>query len=215
MSVSPEEDDEGAARRDPDSENKKHDTFEKLTLATAIVGVVVLCVYTALTGYQAYIAKDSAQRQLRAYVSAAVDKQPIMSGPDQPEIGLVFKNNGQTPAYDLTTRMLISFGSGPLTSEEVANGIADFKKTTRRSSSTLFPGAEVRSSTQLEEGIVLSSEDKWTIELGVRTLWVFGEVEYVDAFSKPHFTHFRLYMRGPKMLRANKLVWAEEGNEAD
>jgi hypothetical protein len=47
------------------------------------------------------------------------------------------------------------------------------------------------------------------------TLWVNGEVNYSDAFGYPRFTRFRLLMNGAAGFRYNRLIWAEQGNEAN
>ena len=60
--------------------NKPGDAFDWITLNTAIVGVIVLCIYTGLTGYQAYLAKDTAERQLRAYLSASFEWPDVFWG---------------------------------------------------------------------------------------------------------------------------------------
>jgi hypothetical protein len=194
--------------------DKKHDAFEKATLATAIIGVVFLIAYTVLTGYQAYLAKDTAQRQLRAYVSAIVEKHPDLDGSSPPEVGMVFKNNGQTPAYKVEARFVVYLGREQLSESDIGETKALLDKL-RKSASILFPGQEFRTSSVPGIGIPLTSDDKAEVAMGARVLWVVGEVTYVDAFGYDHFTRFRLYMGGINEIRYRKFIWADEGNEAN
>jgi hypothetical protein len=83
----------------PDPKEKKHDAFEKTTLVTAIVGVIILCVYTRLTAYQASIAKDTEERQLRAYLLVNIGK--TRKSGNAVSADLLIQQVGATPAYDL------------------------------------------------------------------------------------------------------------------
>jgi hypothetical protein len=192
----------------------QRDAFERATLATAIVGVVVLCIYTALTGYQAYIAKDSAQRQLRAYVSVNIEKHPDLDNSNLPEMVVLFKNNGQTPAYDVDARFEVYIGDQRLTDSDMSK-IRPALDELNKSVSVLFPSQEFREASVPGVGIPLTQEDKTLVSMGAKTLWVVGRATYTDAFGYPRFTHFRLYMRGAVDTRYHKFIWAADGNEAN
>jgi|ERR1700733_14587262 hypothetical protein len=195
-------------------QNKKHDAFEVATLVTAIVGVIILCAYTGLTGYQAYLAKDTAERQLRAYMSASIEKQPDLDGPAPAEVTIVYKNNGQTPAYRVQARAIFSVGDSELSEKDI-EGIRKVIKTLRKSETVVFPGQEIRGATIPGVGIPLTEGDKITINLGARVLWLNGEITYLDAFGVSRFTNFRLYFSGAQDTRVHKFVWADTGNEAN
>jgi hypothetical protein len=155
----------------PDPQNEKHDAFEKVTLATAIVGVVILCVYTGLTGYQAYIAKDTAQRQLRAYVSAEIEKHPDLDSQDHlPEVVVIYKNNGQTPAYNVAARVIFYIGDAQLTDSDLRT-VRDSLDNLGKSESVLFPGQAFRESTVPGIGIPLSQDQKIAVSMGAKVLW--------------------------------------------
>jgi hypothetical protein len=199
---------------DSGTQQPKHDAFEKTTLATAIVGVIVLCIYTGLTGYQAYIAKDSAERQLRAYISAVIERQPDLDGPSPPEVVILFKNNGQTPAYKVEARASFFVAGENLTETEV-NDIRAFLSKLGRSESVVFPNQEIRIASVPGIGIPLSPEQKIGISMGAQVLWVMGEVTYTDAFGVPRFNRFRLYMGGTVVARYRKFLWADTGNDTN
>jgi hypothetical protein len=192
----------------------QHDAFERATLVTAIVGVVVLCVYTGLTGYQAYIAKDSAQRQLRAYVSASIEKHPDVDGSDLPEITVVYKNHGQTPAYNVEARMVVLVAGDELTDSEISE-TRTFLAKLGKSESVLFPGQEFREASVPGIRIPLSQDQKIAVGMGAKVLWVIGEVTYTDAFGASRFNHFRLNTGGGVAARYHKFFWADTGNEAN
>jgi hypothetical protein len=214
MTVGSEESPVDVPKSDAKSTDKKHDAFEKATLATAIAGIIILCVYTGLTAYQACIAKDTAERQLRAYMSAAVEKQPDLDGPAPAEVTILYKNNGQTPAYRVQTRAVFSVGDSELSKEDI-EGIRKDLKALRKSETVVFPGQEIRGATIPGVGIPLTEGDKITINLGARVLWLNGEITYLDAFGISRFTNFRLYFSGAQDTRMHKFVWADAGNEAN
>ncbi len=204
-----------APKGNDDPQKKEHDTFEKLTLATAIAGVILLAVYTGLTAYQAYIAKDTARRQLRAYISVAVEKQPNLNESGPPNATLLFKNTGQTPAYEVRIHSVWSVLDGDTINNDQIKQIRDYMATLKGFESAMFPGQEFRQSAEPTKGIPITDGQKISISLGAMTLWVNGEIVYEDAFGYPHFTHFRLFMNGEEGNRYGKLIWADKGNEAN
>jgi hypothetical protein len=189
----------------------KHDAFEIATLATAIVGVVILCIYTALTGYQALIAKDTAERQLRAYLSVKIEEQPDLDAPGAPRMVLLFRNNGQTPAFHVQAQASIFTAGQELTASDLKD-TRDFLDKLPKSEIVLFPGQEFRESPAA--GIPVTNDQRIAISMGAGVLWVVGEIAYIDAFGKQRATHFRLYMGGVA-ARQRKFVWANVGNDAD
>ena len=194
-----------------DLQKGKHDAFEKATLTTAIAGVVILCIYTGLTGYQAFIAKDTAERQLRAYLSVKIEEQPDLDTPGTPRMVLLFKNNGQTPAFHVQAQASI-FTAGQELSATDLKDTRDFLDKLPKSETVLFPGQEFRESP--EAGIPVTNDQKIAISMGASVLWVVGGITYTDAFGKPRATRFRLYMGGVA-ARQHKFVWANGGNDAD
>jgi hypothetical protein len=215
VAAGPEEKPADTPKGNESPQNKKHDAFEQATLATAIVGVVILVVYTAITGYQAYIAKDTAERQLRAYVSVIVEKHPDFNGQGPIEAVLLFKNTGQTPAFKVRARSVFSVAGGNTLSDAEIGEIRDYMARMKGHESVMFPGQEFRQSAEPGTGLTLTSDQKISVSMGAATFWVNGEVNYTDAFGYPHFTRFRLFMNGAAGFRYNKLIWAEQGNDAN
>jgi hypothetical protein len=196
---------------------QKHDAFERATLATAIVGVIILCIYTGLTGCQANIARDTAQRQLRAYISVAVEKHPDLNESGPPNVVLLFKNTGQTPAFKVEVRSVGSILAGSdiaLTEAELKIIHAALDRL-KKYESVIFPGQEFRQSPEPGTGIPMNNEQKIAVSMGAMTLWINGEVTYTDAFGFPRFTRFRLFINGASGNRYNKLLWAGAGNDAN
>jgi hypothetical protein len=213
MTVGPEENDIEAKESDGRSHNSEHDAFEKATLATAIIGVVILIVYTILTGYQAYIAKDTAQRQLRAYISAVVEKWPDLDKAEPAEITMVFKNVGQTPAFKVNAKFSIFTTHDQPTETQ----IEELRVTPNlRSESILFPTQEFRLATVPGKGIPITPQQRISVSMGAMILWIDGQVTYLDAYGYSRFYRFRLYMGGSAGAASyHRFVWADAGNEAN
>src|SRR5260370_24442209 len=129
----------GAGDRDRNAQHRKHDAFERTTLAIAIVGVIVLCAYTGITGYQANIARDTEQRQLRAYMSATAKSVENFNTNKPIVVRLLIKNFGQTPAYHVQI-----CGWGIIIPYPVAPNayFAECDYVAESGSLTLFPQAE-------------------------------------------------------------------------
>jgi hypothetical protein len=215
MPAEPEKGTADTKNGDTRSQQPKHDAFEKTTLATAIVGIIILCIYTGLTGYQAYIAKDTAERQLRAYISVIVEKHPDLNAAGPPETVLLFKNVGQTPAYKVRARSIFSVLDGGTFTDDEMKAVREYIDRIQGFESVMFPGQEFRQSAEPGVGLPLTSNQKIKVSMGAMTLWVNGEVSYTDAFGHNHFTRFRLFMNGAVGNRYNKLIWADKGTDAN
>ncbi len=142
MTTAGEEDDAYPEDRYRAPQPNKRDAFDWITLNTAIVGVIVLCIYTGLTGYQAYLAKDTAERQLRAYLSASFEWPDVLGGSD---LTMTIKNHGQTPAFKVSNWAYAILATNPLPVDAVEKArqrVGDWQ-----TNAVLFPGAEFKSGT--------------------------------------------------------------------
>jgi hypothetical protein len=80
-----------------------------------------------------------------------------------------------------------------------------------RTKSILNPGATTTLVAALESP--LTEVDKAGITNGTRAVYVFGGVNYQDAFGVARFSKFRLEFKR-ESLSNSSLAWAPEGNEA-
>jgi hypothetical protein len=153
--------------------------------------------------------EDTAERQLRAYihVGGGKDKGPILDAPDGPEVWLLLKNTGQTPAYKVEHWIKAGILPYPLNSD--LTGPDESAKMTKI---VLPPGVEMnlfwKTGTPLERAQIDAIRDGTECRL-----YVWGEVHYLDAFDKPRFTKFRFMHGGP--TRGVDIEACEEGNDAN
>jgi hypothetical protein len=198
--------------------NQEDEQWPQRVMAFATVAYVLVSVWMLISiRVQINQAKDTAQRQLRAYVCVhesllkfphvgiespvhiPIEDMPNIlrhkaSRNDLPpgriEAQIHFKNCGQTPAYDVRMWIRTWFGAYPL---EAA--LPKPPKDFRMSSAVLGPGGKT---------IMISPEKpELTKEqmnlLGARpeyTMYIYGQVAYRDAFGKDRFTNYS----GPRNL---------------
>jgi hypothetical protein len=142
------------------------------------------------------LAKDTAERQLRAYVYVLPPPQGI---PNAVADGLqravvAVRNSGQTPAYQMQFRGNFGFGPYPAPTNPT------FREGPYGGAMVLNPA------TELTTGAVISTEEKFSqadldsiVDGKTRRLYIFGSVIYKDAFGKDRVTEFcfAYYGKGP------------------
>lgn len=78
---------------------QRRDTYDVAVLVIAFLALIAAGAAAFFTYQQAEIARDSAQRQLRAYIVVEVE---LVRSNDSPLAKLAAENMGQTPLYDLS-----------------------------------------------------------------------------------------------------------------
>lgn len=152
------------------------------------------------------IAADSAQRQLRAYVSNVATAARGFGRNFHFEATVTITNSGQTPAHDVTIKLAIVVATEPFADFEI-NVIGPLSK------SHLAAGAQLTPFHRLEDR--LDEANYQAILAGTKTLYLFGEVDYLDVFNKPHKTRFRFFLGKDQMKHAQPVLSVcPEGNEA-
>jgi hypothetical protein len=168
-----------------------------LGAVATFVGVVAV----SFAAFQFYLSRDTAQRQLRAYVGATIGPISNIAEMQKPRVAAMFKNYGQTPA---TVQFWISSGFV----EDVSVDLPAEPLRTERF--VLFPGNDF--SVALD-GPVLDATDIDGMNSGRRPLAIFGQLRYIDAFQKPRQTKFRVLYGGRNGV--NALYWGPTGNSFD
>jgi hypothetical protein len=190
----------------------------------AWIGLVVLICQTVIT-------RRTSQRQLRAYVLTdastivnIADPVPLYEGQALaqtdaritnhaagPGAFLFIKNTGQTPAFKVTHWGSICFREYPLAASLPARLPISVSSPT----SVLGPGQV--SSKLFELNPALTPAQINDLRSGTGAVYVYGEITYVDAFGKSHFTHYRtMYHRmGGAIGVSTTLNFCEEGNDAN
>lgn len=193
-----------------------------LVIATAVLAVTALFVGTI----QAIISRNAARRQLRAYVF--VDYVRLMDSgqfpelegmtelqenapvfPNRPGTEIHIKNSGQTPAYKI--------------SHWSAMDVVEV----RLEHAIVVPPADPTSPKSYIAAGTFNIMGHWfpreltqqeidDIRNHVRGIYVFGRIDYLDVFGKPHFTTYRLRYSGIyPPLRRFVVTYCTTGNETD
>jgi hypothetical protein len=123
---------------------------------------------------------------------------------------MLIKNYGRTPAYSVLSWMEIAVIT--VVQENIA-------LTVPASLAHQFPltlGSGGSFSKALWFSRALTANEITDIANGTQAIYVYGRIEYTDAFRKKHFTNFRLRYTGQfPPLPSNILNFSERGNEAD
>lgn len=193
-------------------ENKKH-WLEYGFFIASFIAAVAGSFAAGFAGVQAWIADDTAKRQLRAYVNVhlAKIKDPVCPG-CVPSAVITLKNYGQTPAYHWQAWHKVMIAETfdkkhwTVTNPEALPQGGGTK-------GILGPGqttdAEVRNTT-----LRLTPQQVQALNDGRLTLFVFGYIRYRDAFEIQRTTTYRYIYGGPVGLGPS-FPQADEGNEAD
>jgi hypothetical protein len=158
--------------------------------------------------------RDTAQRDLRAYV--CVDSGALkFPAKNMADVQVHFKNCGKTPAYDLQGWRHTWLAESPL--NDVLPWAPD---TPRKGKEPLAPGRRSVYTSKIR----LEKLTEMIIGTPACTLYVYGEVQYRDAFRRKRFTRYRLIYGGSGGTRSTRdkqgsELWLlnpdTEGNEAN
>lgn len=143
--------------------------------------------------------QDTAVRQLRAYVfpeAVTLRKENVWL------YDVSFKNFGQTPAYDFS-----QFTASAVADERAAKESLVAKREGPTSRTTLPPRHSVRTT----KSQPVTAAEAADIQSGRKCFYVFGELQYIDAFGRFRTTRFR-YMHN-KDCGPTELIACELGND--
>ena len=136
------------------------------------------------------VTRDSAERQLRAYVFVTSGVIALANGDTGVIVTVDFENSGQTPGHDFTTwaRVQVAdahadpFGPAPLPEQ--------------------WPGPTVvppRGRIQVSGSHPLTSDELQAIRGRSKAVFVWGGCDYKDTFGNPRQFIFRSAVTGPEM----------------
>ncbi len=167
-------------------------------LAVSTTGLWAVTYFTLRHG------RETAERQLRAYVSVSEVRVEHLEG--MAEFSVELKNCGQTPAYKLTVDTNVKLAAHPL-NEPLA--------LTARPRGVTIVGPGQASHGFVPAGRALNAEELAALRAGTKALYVFGEINYEDAFGIARWTRFRFMIGGDVDIRPEGFMGAcLEGNEA-
>jgi hypothetical protein len=181
-----------------------------------IATVVAFLQFTALV-CTVLVMVLTGRRQLRAYVlpeagslydgTTLVPPQPAKT--NFPFVSLTLKNSGQTPAYRVTGYIQIAVT--PVANEDAALILQPVEE---RFSLTLGSGTTFHKSVWLDRA--LAANEIADIATGVRAIYMYGRIEYRDAFNKRRFVNIRLHYTGVYPPVGNPLLlFSQKGNGAN
>lgn len=158
---------------------------------------------------------DIAIKQSRANIFVSdvqtqnIDDDMMAIGPTKiPSIRVVIENSGQTPAYGVTHQIAARLAEFP-----PPNGLFKLPNLGRGSVDNLPAGG--KSMAEVGVGQPLGPDQKTLLGLGRLAVYLFGRIEYTDAFGEQRCTKYRMMVGGNAGFNGTRMVKMSEGNEAD
>ena len=155
---------------------------------------------------QARIADETAEKQLRAYITISETHICNIAEVFPPKAFFQVKNSGQTPAYNVRLFCQVMIRPFPYDGPFPV----DYKQ--QGTSAVIGPGLSLTNNIPFPnfpmDAIPLLIEGK-------AILYIYGEMYYRDIFKKEHVTKFRLYHGGDRPVCEGGINAAPEGNETD
>ncbi len=177
------------------------------SLGVGVVGALGIVAALWLTINSNRIARDTAKRQLRAYVGTAAANIRFVPNPIPEKrhclLSIDWRNTGQTPAYDLETGVEFHFAD-----RGWRNIPAMTPPDKGRTRTSLAPTCI---SQVLDARIELPEFVRW--RAGERDLFIFASAQYLDAFGGARFTNSRWVVSGDGGVQPT-LVTEDIGNDA-
>jgi hypothetical protein len=184
-------------KNEPEPKNHEYECLiAEYTGRLAARLLVVATLLLALFGFwQVMVSRDTARRQLRAYVFVSGAK--IIHGITDNSIieaHVEIKNSGQTPAYKMMAVIGLTFDTYP-PPQSITLTVPDQNYLSLRTRIDLGPGD--KTFTDTHAGRLLTPLEKDSLVAGTKAIWVYGEIRYRDAFCRKQWTKYRLIIGGP------------------
>jgi hypothetical protein len=179
-----------------------------LLIGIAIWQIVLLKRTIRATEATVKIMKDTAERQLRAYVLPSRAQRVINQGATKAgvlsRVSVDLKNSGQTPAYDCVAFLGIGvFETGKATPLVLPQDMP-VSQSVLAAGEKLELGGELRALTQEEEIRVAAC---------VQEIHIYGKATYRDAFGIQRSTEFNLFCTG-EWLSSGRFAACPNGTKA-
>lgn len=161
--------------------------------------------------------RRSTERQFRAYLflqsgdifEGSMLAPPVLTKTGFPWVHISIKNSGQTPAYEVISWLQIAV-STPANENTLAMPLP----LRRVSANNLGPGSTFTKNLWFDRP--LTPPEIVDIGTGTRGIYLYGRIEYRDAFDVSRFTNFRLRYNGVFPPLPNSIFnFCEGGNDAN
>jgi hypothetical protein len=144
---------------------------------TGIVSVAGIVVALGLTIWSNWIARDTARRQLRAYLAVKPAGINLLIGSRKVIGQIALENAGTTPAYNVSLSVQMDV------CDEKGRTIFDFSEDVEKTDRTVHPGLQMPQGSR-------NNPNLSTIDSPGKYAYVWGVAYYNDAFGKRRFTRF-------------------------
>jgi hypothetical protein len=174
--------------------------------AITAVATVLLTFVTVGLVWIGYLQIATSRRQLRAYLS--IGHGNLVNFDDaNPVVQVLIKNSGQSPAYSVEAWNAVLLHQLPLRVQLTQPPNAEIIR------AYLGPGMSFHLGTNLTN---FPEAARDAIRAGRQAVFVFGNVDYRDAFGKRHFMRWRMFFGEDSARRPDgSLSVCPEGNEAN
>lgn len=176
-----------------------------VTVWGTILGTVML-VWTLIE------TRDTSRRELRAYIFAEnVGIYALVEQSPQSENGkvggtIVIKNSGQTPAYDVAHWCELTLHPFADEAQLAAPPLVGCM------TNTLPPGGQMHAARRMQQRLTRKQQQQ--LREGVLTIYVYGRIEYRDAFNRAQSTNYKFAYAAWPLLTNLTMHFASTGNEA-
>jgi type II secretory pathway pseudopilin PulG len=199
-------------------ERAEKDWLDYLVAFFAFIASLGAIAAALVASYQGWVARDTEKRQLRAYVfleSVQTANTDDRAGNNQyPDLSatIVFKNFGQTPAYNVRHSSSLRFADYP----PPATVFVYDRETHPIIVDTLGPQGGARNVIRSSEADSMSAiERKQLMKAQTKAIYVFGKIDYEDAFGVGRCTSYRFMVGGNSGVLGGDMLRMDSGNEAD
>lgn len=154
--------------------------------------------------WQAWVARDTEKRELRAYVFISGGSIDDVRSNNSPAIRLELKNSGQTPAYNLCSGLGARLAPYPLNERMRAPNY--------QSRGVLPPG--VQESMIVDSPRPLTDTERNSLLTGKSALYAYGTTRFKDAFGTYWCVDYRYFYHidGPHDTRWGVIAPCPTGN---
>jgi hypothetical protein len=158
---------------------KNRDLLDNVTFALSVVAVVAAACAAFFTGWQAWIARDTENRQLRAYLF--IDHGPLSEvAPGKFRVDLAIRAAGVTPAYKLKFAPTFEIGPYLLNETKLSEQVGGNTQT--------FDYAVVYGAKEINQPVSMQfvPEAVKLLEGDAQRLYLHGNIRYSDIFDAEH-----------------------------
>ena len=165
------------------------------------------------TFYQAWIARDTAKRQLRAYVIVSSKHIPKLQEGIKPFIESTIDNVGQTPVYDACWISGVNVMEYPLPPEIISKDKKACSNVMNQPDAPKWFFGKATFAEKWRDVPFQASEVK-AIQEEKAAVYLVGRVCYLDIFRDVHYTDFCMYWKWENG-RLGTAIYCPQGNGAD